>query len=183
MKLTSIDGKAIYGFRFASLDSPLPGMIAYFAYGSNTHLPSLSRYLIEHGIDPAGITNPRRAILEHYCLRTNYVMSTCVGATNIEQATHDRVEGLLMEISPTVHHVLRRKEGFPHRYREINVCLHLPRSRQLILAMTYVVSDEYRLTTDMPVHPTYREIVLDGARQAGFTKKYQHYLSRLLRTA
>lgn len=88
-----------------------------------------------------------------------------------------------MEITPAVHQVLRWKEGWPRRYREITVSVKLPRTRHLALALTYVVSEQYRLHIDVPVHPTYRETILQGAQAAGFTRRYQQHLSRILRTA
>lgn len=160
---------------------PIPGAISYFGYGSNTNTEALGAYLLMHGVDPQGLLNPRRALLKGWRIRTNYLMTSLAGAANIEPARDGKVEGVLMDITPDVHHALRRKEG--HRYREINVCVYLPRSRRLILAMTYVVADQYCLTHDMPVAAHYRKTVLEGARQAGFSKKYRHYLSRLLRTA
>jgi hypothetical protein len=159
------------------------GVISYCAYGSNCNLSVLHRYLIQHDVTPTGIVNLRRAHLEGHAIRTNYLMSSRYGAANIEPAKNGRVEGLLMEITPDVHRILRRKEGCPHRYREINVCVHLPRRGQLILAMTYVVTDAFRLSIDMPVHPIYRDTVLAGARASGFSQKYQQHLSRLLCTA
>jgi len=39
------------------------------------------------------------------------------------------------------------------------------------------------LKVDMPVHATYRATILEGAKKAGFTKKYRRHLSALLRTA
>jgi hypothetical protein len=160
-------------------------IVIYFTYGSNTNLPVLRRYLVQHGVDPRGIRNARRAFLDDFRIRTNYMKTGLVGgaAVNVEAAKGKRVEGLLMDISPEVHHLLRRKEGFPHRYREISIFVHLPRSHRLIMAMTYVVAEKYRLRTDMPVHPSYRSIILEGAHRAGFTKKYQRHLSALLRTA
>lgn len=153
----------------------------YFAYGSN--IGSLHRYLTQHGVDPVGIANPRRAILDNYRIRTNYLRDGQTGAANIEPAKGERVEGVLMDISHEVHHLLRRKEGFPHRYRETSIFVHPPRSRRMILAMTYVVTREHRLPIDMPVHPSYRQIILEGAQKAGFTVKYRRHLSALLRTA
>jgi len=155
----------------------------YFAYGSNTNLPALRRYLVQHGLNFRDVSKPCRALLEGWRIRTNYLMSRMTGAANIEPTKGTRVEGLLMEMTPAVHQALRRKEGWPHRYREIAVTVTIPRTRQIMAAITYVVSKAYQLPVDMPVHEDYRDAVLDGAKQAGFTKKYQHYLSRLLRTA
>lgn len=158
-------------------------MVLYFAYGSNTNLHLLSEYLARRGVDPVAVLNPRRAILHDYRLRTNYLMGRLTGAANIEPSQGGRVEGLLMEIAPAVHQALRQKEGWPRRYREIAVTVTIPRTRRIIVALTYVVAEEYRLPIDVPVHPTYRAAVLKGARAACFTQKYQQHLSRVLRTA
>jgi hypothetical protein len=159
-------------------------MILYFAYGSNTNLKRLRDYLAQRGCDPRGIRSPRRAFLDDYRIRTNYLMGGMTGAANIEPAQGKRVEGLLMDITAEVHHLLRRKEGwFSHRYREASIFVHLPRSRGLIMATTYVVSPQYQLKLDMPVHPKYRSTILQGAQRARFSQKYQRFLSRLLKTA
>ncbi len=76
------------------------GSMLYFAYGSNTNLSVLHKYLVQHGCDPRGIRNPRRVFLDDFQIRTNYLMGGMTGATNIEPAKGKRVEGMLMEITP-----------------------------------------------------------------------------------
>lgn len=154
----------------------------YFGYGSNCDPNSLHRYLAQHGVDPKGIANPRRAFLDGWTIRTNYLRDGRTGAANIEPAKGKRVEGLLMDIGPEVHHLLRRKEGCPNRYGEASIFVHLPRSRRMILALTYIVTQECRLPIDMPVVPSYREIILEGAKKWGFSRDYQKRLRALLRT-
>lgn len=157
-------------------------IVLYFAFGSNCNLSALHRYLVQHGCDPKGIRNPRRAILRNYRIASNYQMTDLWGAANIEPATGKHVEGVVMGISPDVHHLLHRKEGWPRRYRETTVCVHLPRMRQNLIARTYIVTDECRLTTDMPVHPDYRATILEAAQQWGFSRDYQKRLRKLLCT-
>lgn len=157
--------------------------VNYFAYGSNIHLPVLRHYLRQHGCDPSGISNPRRAFLEGYRFRTNYLTCSLWGAANIEPDAHARVEGILMQVTPEVVECLRRKEGCPVRYDETTVAVRLPRSCHCIVAVTYRVTDEYSLPTDTLVHPTYRATILEGAQHWGFGRDYQKRLRRVLRTA
>ena len=90
------------------------------------------------------------------------------------------VEGVVMQINAEVHDVLRRKEGFPWRYRETEVLVQIPRNGEIISAMTYVVSDEHRLSRNMPVSPTYRDAILRGASTFRFSRQYQAKLRSLL---
>ena len=155
----------------------------YFAYGSNCNIDVFHDYLVAHDLDPTAITNPRRALLDGWQLRCNYLMSGFTGAANIAPAKGKHVEGVLMEVTPEVHDLLRRKEGWPRRYREATVCVRMPRTRQVVNALTYIVTDECRLPTDMPVHPTYRSTILEAARYWKFSRDYQKRLRKVLCTA
>lgn len=158
----------------------------YFAYGSNMNLPALRAYLALHHIDPVNIRHPEKAILHDYRLRTNYLRAGSTGAANIEAHVGARVEGLLMEITPAVHRLLRRKEGWaPHgegRYCETAIWASIPSTGSIAVALAYMVTSEYRLDKDMPVDPIYRQTILEGARQAVLSRRYQQELKRLLRT-
>ena len=155
----------------------------YFAYGSNMNLPHLRRHITSLGVDTKGLGLPRRAVLQGYRLRTNYV--SCVhgaAACNIEPAQGSIVEGLVMKISPAIREALRAKEGWPVRYQEVMVNVMIRDRREPIRALTYIVAADHRLDVDMPVTPAYRRFVLDGARAAGLSKSYQEQLARTLRT-
>src|SRR5688572_23327770 len=97
----------------------------YFAYGSNCDPQALSGFLRSHRVDPAEVTDARRAVLHDYRLRTNYRSLLKWGAANLEPCLGAKTEGVLMWISPGVHEVLRRKEGWPRRYREIYVVVRV----------------------------------------------------------
>ena len=154
----------------------------YFAYGSNLNLDHLHDYVTNHGVDTEGFGVHEVAILEDYQLRTNYVSSTHgAGACNVELAEGSTVEGLVMEISSAIRDVLRIKEGWPHRYQEIEVEVLVGAPEEPLRAITYVVAPDHRLDVDMPVTPRYRRLVLEGARGAGLSKSYQEQLARLLR--
>ena len=45
------------------------------------------------------------------------------GAANIEESAHSHVEGVLYEVTPAIRNALRKKEGWPRRYRETNVAV------------------------------------------------------------
>ena len=152
----------------------------YFAFGSNINVFHLLRLLTEHGVDVDDLKNPRRAVLRGYRLRTNYYSGAHgAGAANIELAEVHNVEGVVMGISEGVRDILRAKEGFPACYEEIEIKVQT--STRLVPAFTYVVSPARQLTIDLPVTPTYRQTILDGARMFRFSQSYQRHLQRALK--
>ena len=87
----------------------------YFAYGSNINLDHLHEYLHTHGVKLDTELQPEHAILPNYRLRTNYFAgSHGAGACNIEYAPgYNRVEGVVIPITPAIQAALRIKEGYP----------------------------------------------------------------------
>ena len=154
---------------------------AYFAYGSNINISYLKHYLEACKASPSGVQHEQRAVLHGWRLRTNCVTESSGGAANIEPHRGSSVEGLVMEISPAVHQVLRHKEDWPDGYKEVNVPLELPGPpRSERMALTYVVAEKYALAFDEPVSVDYRHLILAGAHQLGFSDAYQQYLRTLL---
>ncbi len=153
----------------------------YFAYGSNINLLQLATLLAEHGVDPDEIGHPRRAVLPHHRLRTNYYSSAhCAGACNVEPDDNQHVEGVVMGVTDAVQHFLRGKEGYPLCYEEVDV--EVATSTGVVPSFIYRVTSARQLTIDLPVTPTYRRIILNGARQFRFSQSYIRQLRSLLRT-
>ncbi|MHC4093384.1 MAG: hypothetical protein ACYSVY_24450, partial [Planctomycetota bacterium] len=50
-----------------------------------------------------------------------------------------------------------------------------------VRAITYVVTPEHQLPFDLPVTPTYRRLVLSGAREHRLSPAYQKHLRRALK--
>jgi len=160
--------------------SGFEGTLHYFAYGSNINLPHLRMYLALHGVDNDDhVATFRPAMLHDHRLRTNYHTCDGSGACNIEACRGYHVEGLVMRISAQVQDVLRRKEGWPVCYEEIAIQVMTDAGR--ITAMAYVVTPDRQLLHDTPVSPQYRELILEGAREAGFSSEYQRHLRHVLR--
>jgi hypothetical protein len=155
----------------------------YYAYGSNCDTELLREYLHSCGIGPEAVRGVRRAILHNYQIRTNYLRLSGIGAANIEWSPGDQVEGAVMDITDDVHTSLRLKEGWPLRYVESLVCLHIPRTRNRVIALTYLVHPCRRLELDLPVDSSYRESILRAATRLRFSNGYRHRLERLLRAA
>jgi len=156
----------------------------YFAYGSNINLDHLKDYLYTHGVGSAVIQVAERTRLDDYRLRTNYFASSHnAGACNIEPDPGSYVVGVLMIISEAVRDALRVKEGYPHRYTELDVHVFSKKAKRPLRALTYVVTPEHRLDTDLPVTARYREIILAGARDFEFTQEYQDDLRQQLKIA
>ena len=157
-------------------------MTQYFAYGSNMNLVHLQEWLRRFDVEPDGACNPRRVVLRDHRLRTNYLTTSGLGAANIEMSPGDVVEGLLLRISPEAQEALRIKEGWPHRYDEIDVEVVVPSSRKTIQPFTYQVTSAHRLPIDVPVSQRYRALILDGARAAHLSRNYQAHLRTVLAT-
>ena len=156
----------------------------YFAYGSNLNLDHLHDYLDTHGTTLDTELRGQHALLHNFRLRTNYFAGTHgAGACNIEPAEAEVVEGVIMSITPAIHDVLRVKEGFPHRYEEIDVDVHTASTQAPVRALTYIVTPTHRLDVDLPVTARYRDFVLNGAKHFGFSTSYQEELRSKLRTA
>lgn len=156
----------------------------YFAYGSNMCLDHLTDFLGTRGVTLDTELDGQHALLHDYRLRTNYfATSHGAGACNIEPAHDQRVEGVLWSITPAIQDVLRIKEGYPHRYEEIEVIVHTASTQGGVRAITYVVTPQHRLDVDLPVTARYRDFVLDGAKQFNLTNEYQKKLRSLLRVA
>lgn len=155
----------------------------YFGYGSNMNLPHLEAWIRNGGGDPMGITNPRHARLHDYGLRTNYRSARHgAGAANIEPASGQVVEGVLMHVTPAVHELLRRKEGWPKIYAEVTVTVVVADDGAAVEALTYIVTDPHLVSTDLPVTPEYAGYILAGAAAFNFPSAYQQFLHELLQT-
>jgi len=154
--------------------------VHYFAYGSNLNLPHLRDWLRRCKVDPAGVTNPRHAVLPSYRFRTNYLTASSMGAANIEPSRGKVVEGLLLTISPEVQEALRAKEGHPRRYEETEVEVIDPKSGRFINAITYQVTLDHRLLFDVPVSNRYLRFVLEGAKAIPLSPDYQASLRSML---
>ena len=153
-------------------------------YGSNINIPHLQAYLDTHGLTLDTELRGKHAVLHNFRLRTNYfAASHGAGACNIEPAPDHHVEGVVMKITPAVQGALRLKEGFPHRYAEIDIIVNTAATQAPVRAVTYVVTPEHRLDIDLPVTARYRSLILAGAKDLNFSKSYQQMLRRLLRTS
>jgi len=152
----------------------------YFAYGSNVNTGHLRSWLDRCGLAPDELGPPRKAILSGYRLRTNYLRSIGVGASNIEPRPRNRVEGIIMPVTPSVHEALRLKEGHPHRYAEIEIAVTPFGKQRTVQAFTYMVTPAYCLPFDVPVTEEYRRLILEGAASHRLSPRYQHQLRRML---
>lgn len=156
----------------------------YFAYGSNINLDHLHDCLAAHETPVETELVGEAAVLHDYKLRTNYLSATHVaGACNIEPARGDRVEGILLTITPAIRDVLRVKEGFPIRNEEAKILVQTASAATPVKAFTYIVTPAHRFEVDMPVTRRYRRLILAGAKQVALSKAYQKHLRSKLWTA
>ena len=158
--------------------------MTYFAYGSNINIPHLRAYLDTHGVALDTELRGKHAVLHNFRLRTNYfAASHGAGACNIEPAPDHHVEGVVMKITSAVQDALRLKEGFPYRYAEIDIIVNTASTGASVRALTYVVTPENRLDTDLPVTTRYRDLILAGAQHFDFSASYQQDLQCRLHSA
>ena len=156
----------------------------YFAYGSNINVDHLHDYVGTHGVTLDTELGGQHALLHDYRLRTNYyAASHGAGACNVEPAQGKCVEGVVLAITLAIQDALRIKEGFPHRYEEIDIIVNTAATQAPVRALTYVVTPEHRLDVDLPVTARYRSLILAGAKHFDFTESYQQELHRILWTA
>jgi len=157
-------------------------MAFYCAYGSNICVQHFRGYLARHGVDPGYAHNPRRAILFGYRFRTNYrSVIHGAGAASVETAPEQAVAGVLYELTKLARHALRVKEGWPVRYEEIKIEVKIVDTDEIVDALTYIVTPEYRLPFELPVTRHYRDLILEGAARFDFSQTYQRRLRRVLR--
>lgn len=155
--------------------------MTYFAYGSNLNTDHLRSWLTRWGVDPEELGPPRKANLPGYRLRTNCLRSNGIGACNIEPRPRNRVEGIVMTVTPSIREVLRLKEGHPHRYAEIEIAVAPLGKQRTVRAFTYIVTHQFALHFDVPVTQEYRRLILEGAASHQLSPRYQKNLRRLLR--
>ena len=144
------------------------------------NLPHLREWLLRNKVDPAGVTNPRHAVLPSFRFRTNYLTASSLGAANVEPSRSKVVEGLLLTVTPDVVEALRVKEGHPRRYKETEVQVIDPKSGKFINAITYRVTMDYQLLFDIPVSTRYLSFVLEGAKAIPLSPDYQASLRSML---
>lgn len=155
-------------------------MSTYFAFGSNSNAPFLRSWLESRGVE--GLGEPQPAILRGHRLRTNYFSSSHqAGAANIERSARSRVEGVVYEITPAIRAALRRKEGWPRRYEEVDVAVEIVSTGEIIQTITYIVTPEFRVEHDLPVTAEYRQLILEAAEQHRLSPAYQRFLRRFLK--
>lgn len=157
-------------------------VMLYFAYGSNLNLDHLTDYLDTHGVTLDTELKAEHALVHNFRFRTNYYSASHgAGACNIEPASGHHVDGVIMTITRAMQEALRVKEGYPHRYDEIEVEVHTAATQEPVRALTYMVTPTHRLDVDLPVTARYRNLILAGAKQFSFSAKYQRALHRQLR--
>ena len=153
----------------------------YFAYGSNLNLEHLAAYLTSRGVSWSTPKRPRLAILPDHRLRTNYFSTAHqAGACNVEPAAGRLVEGIILQITEDVRSALRRKEGYPRCYEEVEIKV-IASTKKIVRAFTYVVNPVHRLDRNLPVTRKYRRLILDGAKAVGLSTTYQTFLRHLLK--
>ncbi len=86
-----------------------------------------------------------------------------------------------MQITPDVLAALEAKEGHPHRYTDVRIKVHISGVEKPVKAITFVVNPDCRLEHDVQVTQRYRDLILAGAQEAGFSAEYQEQLHRILR--
>ena len=154
--------------------------LRYFTYGSNMNLQHLLKWCGFSDIIGPSDLQPQKVILPDFRFRTNYISSKGAGAANIEECPGSHVEGVLLSIPLVMRGRIRCKEGYPTRYNEIYVNVEDATTGEMMSAMTYQVSDDYRLNTDISVQAVYRDRILAGAKQHQLSKTYQQFLADFL---
>lgn len=152
----------------------------YFAYGSNMDVEDLWAWCDRNRRPRVDYKWILTASLEHYELCFNYYSTVRQGgAANIMPRRGGRVHGLLVEVAFDDLVTIRRKEGWPETYDEIEVTVRTADDRTFEGVKTYRVVEAKQRPIDQPPTAYYLGLMVKNARRYGFPEAYIAYLESL----
>ncbi len=158
-------------------------MTYYFSYGSNMDEEDFNKWCENHGKDKifqSIFNNIRPAKLDGYKLSFNYFSTRRKGgAANIIESHTDCVYGLLSEIENGDLDIIRKKEGYPKSYNEINVNVErLSDGIKVNDVKTYKVDENKQEKRDCPPTDKYLCLIIRNAIKYKFPFYYIEYLNQ-----
>jgi cation transport regulator ChaC len=151
-----------------------------FAYGSNMDREDLNSWCEKEGRTKIDFSNVSPAKLNGYKLSFNYFSSSRgAGVANIMRSDKDCVYGILIELDEESINTLRKKEGFPNCYDEINVEVIKFADTKVQGAKTYKVKTENETPGYQAPKKYYLNLIIRNAEKYGFPDEYIEFLNSL----
>lgn len=155
-------------------------MAQYFAYGSNMDEEDLNRWCEECGYPKVTFLRVLPAKLNNYVLSFNYFsISRNGGAANIMESKKDAIYGLLIELKDEDIHIIRKKEGFPNNYTEINVSVKTFDNILVENVKTYKVVKQRERKDFVPPTKYYLGLIIKNAKKYKFPLSYINFLESI----
>lgn len=143
----------------------------YFAYGENMNLGRLKKWLFQRGGRPDGIVMTQRAELKGYSLVFNVhrEIPWKAGVANLVEDPKGCVEGVLMEIDPSIDNLVQKKEAYPAASKRVEVTVTGDQEKEYDRVTLYVST---RAEEGKVLSPSkaYMKLLLDAAEDFGFSK-------------
>lgn len=139
-----------------------------FAYGSNMHLPDLSRWLRERGLDDAGLLRIERARVPDFELVWNYRSSVRQGgAANASPRAGAELRGLALFVDDGMLLAFDEKEGHPMRYDRGAAPVHteLLGSGAPVTSWLYRVTPAHESMIAVPPRSAYLRLLVEAAQK------------------
>lgn len=153
----------------------------YFAYGSNMDENDLRKWCEKNKrLFPewkiVGV-----ACLENYKLSFNYYSTgRNGGAANLMEHSDNKVYGLLFEITKEYdHETVRKKEGYPDYYDELQVNVTLEDKKIINNVTTYKVVKKREKADHQKPTQYYMDLILRNACKNSFPTEYIRFLATI----
>jgi hypothetical protein len=155
-------------------------MVYYFAYGSNMDKKDLDKWCERKGFPTINFSSLKPAKLEGYRLEFNYLSSSRNGgAANLMKDPGKSVYGLLMELSEKDFEKIRKKEGAPTFYQEMEARVTPIREESTVKARTFKVRKKKESEGFEPPTSHYLSLLTKNAKTRGFPEEYITFLESI----
>jgi|SRR5690554_3784783 len=124
------------------------------------------------------------AYIEGFKLSFNHYSKERKGGVANIISQHDtdnssiRTYGLLFEIDNQTRNIIRKKEGYPQDYGEIELCVHLANGTT-VKAITYKVQKKMETVSEKKPTGYYLGLILSNARKNHFPQAYISFLENI----
>jgi len=168
---------SVFCFSDAYAEASSVKIVPYFAYGSNMDAADLARWCDKNGYKPLSVETVMPVVLEgHKLVFNHYSKGREGGAANIIASKADRVYGLLFFLTVEDLEKIRKKEGYPNAYAEINVAVRDTKGRVISDVFTYKVRENIEKSSHQPPTKYYLSLISDSAKRYNFPSDYIGYL-------
>jgi len=158
--------------------------VKYFAYGSNMDINDLLQWCETRKLSLSQFELTGTAYIEGFKLSFNHYSKERKGGVANIISQHDtdnssiRTYGLLFEIDNQTRNIIRKKEGYPQDYGEIELCVHLANGTT-VKAITYKVQKKMETVSEKKPTGYYLGLILSNARKNHFPQAYISFLENI----